>query len=313
MLAVAIGCGLISMLGIRQLLNRDNVKKEPVREIIAALVDIPAGVPLDNSNVHFVSVPEHLVPQFAVLSMEELEQRSLKRPANAGEWILTNKLGDRGQFGAIANLPEGMAAATIPCDETTTHSGMLTPGNRIDLLLTYRPEGSNHQKTITVLEFVEVFAIDNNIYGSDMNQETKARNLTLLVTPEQSKAVSLAKEIGKLSTTLRRPGDAPPADPTTVSPDFLETMRNKSNLDKPGIAGAEDESDTNRATGSSVGTGVSDLLDKELERNELSAEADTDERADETGAHWVLEIHEKEKVRIERVKITDPAQVSSKI
>jgi pilus assembly protein CpaB len=313
MLAVAVGCGLISMLGIRQLLNREDVKKEPVREIIAALVDIPAGVPLDKSNVHFVTVPEHLVPQFAVISMEELEQRSLKRPANAGEWILTNKLGDKGQFGAIANLPEGMAAATIPCDETTTHSGMLTPGNRIDLLLTYRPDGSSNQKTITVLEFVEVFAIDNNIYGSDMNQENKARNLTLLVTPEQSKAVALAKELGKLSTTLRRPGDAPPADPKSISPDFLETMRNKSNLDKPGIAGAEDESYTNAVAGNSPGTGISDLLDRELERNERSAEADAAQQTDKADAHWILEIHEKEKVRLERVKISEPAQVSAKL
>ncbi len=309
MLAVAVGCGLISMLGIRQLLNREDVKKEPVREIIAALVDIPAGVPLDKSNVHFVTVPEHLVPQFAVISMEELEQRSLKRPANAGEWILTNKLGDKGQFGAIANLPEGMSAATIPCDETTTHSGMLTPGNRIDLLLTYRPEGNSNQKTITVLEFVEVFAIDNYIYGSDMAQENKARNLTLLVTPEQSKAVALAANLGKLSTTLRRPGDVPPQDPKSISPEFLETMRNKSNLDKPSVAGSDEEADSQQ----SWGTGISDLLDRELERNEQSADAAAAEPAEKADAHWQMEIHEREKVRIERVKVTEPAQVSAKL
>jgi len=313
MLAVAIGCGLISMLGIRQLLNKGDTQKEPVREIIAARLDIPAGVPLNESNVHFVSVPENLVPQFAVISMEELEQRSLKRPANAGEWILTNKLGDKGQFGAIANLPEGMSAATIPCDETTTHSGMLTPGNRIDLLLTYRPEGSSNQKTITVLEFVEVFAIDNYIYGSDITQENKARNLTLLVTPEQSKAVALAANLGKLSTTLRRPGDVPPQDPKSISPEFLETMRNKSNLDKPSVAGSEDESDSAADSRESWGTGISDLLDRELERNEQSADAAAAEPAEKADAHWRMEIHEREKVRIERVKVSEPAQVSAKL
>jgi hypothetical protein len=90
-------------------------------------------------------------------------------------------------------------------------------------------------------------------------------------------------------------------------------MRNKSNLDKPGIAGAEDESDTSATAGASVGTGISDLLDRELERNERSAEADTAQRAEKSDAHWVLEIHEKEKVRMERVKIPEPAQVSAKL
>ena len=76
---------------------------------------------------------------------------------------------------------------------------------------------------------------------------------------------------------------------------------------------AEDESDTSAAAGASVGTGISDLLDRELERNERSAEADTAQRAEKSDAHWVLEIHEKEKVRMERVKIPEPAQVSAKL
>jgi len=318
MLAVAIGCGLISMLGIRQLLNREDTRKEPVREIVAARGDIPAGVPLNESNVHFVTVPEALVPEFAVTSMEELEQRSLKRPANAGEWILTNKLGDPGQFGVITKLPEGMAAATIPADETTTHSGMLTPGNRVDLLLTYRPEGggTGNQKTITVLEFVEVFAIDKHIYGSEIAQDGKAKNLTLLVTPVQAKAVALASNLGKLSTTLRRPGDAPPADPKGLHEDFtaefLEEMQDKSNGDKPGVAGADDDNAGAYQPQKPIGTSISDLVDAELEQTDKEMSEDQSEGT-EDGPHWLLEIHERDKVRVERVKLTDPAEVGTKI
>jgi pilus assembly protein CpaB len=318
MLAVAIGCGLISMLGIRQLLNREDTRKEPVREIVAARSDIPAGIPLNESNVHFVSVPETLVPEFAVTSLEELEQRSLKRPANAGEWILTNKLGDPGQFGVITKLPEGMAAATIPADETTTHSGMLTPGNRVDLLLTYRPEGggNGNQKTITVLEFVEVFAIDKHIYGSEMAQDGKAKNLTLLVTPLQAKAVALASNLGKLSTTLRRPGDAPPADPKGLHEDFtaefLEEMQDKSNGDKPGVAGVDDDSAGAYQPQKPIGTSISDLVDAELEQTEQVMSGEQSEGTEE-GPHWLLEIHERDKVRVERVKLTDPAEVGTKI
>ncbi|MFM7831797.1 MAG: hypothetical protein ACKPJD_08400, partial [Planctomycetaceae bacterium] len=87
-------------------------------------------------------------------------------------------------------------------------------------------------------------------------------------------------------------------------------MRNKSNLDKPSVAGSEDESDSAADSRESWGTGISDLLDRELERNEQSADAAAAEPAEKADAHWRMEIHEREKVRIERVKVSEPAQVS---
>jgi|GEM_PF-597294 len=140
MLAVAIGCGLLSMLGIRRLFNKGDTQKEPAREIIAARLDIPAGIPLNEYVVHFVSVPENLVPQFAVISMEELEQRSLK-PANAGEWILTNKLADNGQFGATANPPEAMSAAGQTSPGQTAESAAQVTARTV-------PKEASRQQTV---------------------------------------------------------------------------------------------------------------------------------------------------------------------
>ena len=60
-------------------------------------------------------------------------------------------------------------ALPTPVDATTSHSGMMRPGNRVDLLLTYddSSSGRNVKKMITVMEFVEVFAVDDRIYGID--------------------------------------------------------------------------------------------------------------------------------------------------
>ena len=56
-----------------------------------------------------------------------------------------------------------MRVVTIAVDATTIHSGMLQPGNRIDLLLTYRErdptDGLQKETTIPLMEYVEVFAV----------------------------------------------------------------------------------------------------------------------------------------------------------
>ena len=137
LLVVAVGCGLVAMLGVRQAINKKDSNQEEMVDVLSASVDIPAGVPLNETNVRFVPMAVSSVPEGAVTSMEEITERGLKVPAMNGDWILKSKLGEKGQFGAIIRIPPGMAAATIPVDATTAHSGMLKAGNRIDLLLTY--------------------------------------------------------------------------------------------------------------------------------------------------------------------------------
>lgn len=224
MLSVALCCGFIAMLGVRQALLKRGPDKDPTVQVVAAAIDVDAGVVLTEENVRLVDVPASLVPTSAIRKLEDVYQRPMKSPISAGEWILASRVGERGERGAVANIPEGWAAVTIPVDATTTHSGMLQPGNQIDLLLTYRDQQghSDVQKTLVVLEFVEVFAVDARIYGTENEGEAgQARNITLLVTPDQARAVTLAGNSGKLSTIMRKPsgrGDRPLA---AISREFL--------------------------------------------------------------------------------------------
>jgi hypothetical protein len=53
-----------------------------------------------------------------------------------------------------------------------------------------------------------VFAVDDKVYGlNDDGQGGKAKNISLLVTPEQVMFLELAKTRGRMSTVLRRNGD----------------------------------------------------------------------------------------------------------
>jgi len=315
MLAVAVCCGLLSMLGVRQVLKKSEEDREPVVNVVAAINDIAAGIPLDESNVRLVEVPETLVPEGAILALEDIKERGLKAPVNAGEWILVSKVGGKGQFGAIAKIPAGMAAATIPVDATTTHSGMLQAGNKIDLLMTYHEATGKgtEQKTITVLEFVEVFAIDDQTYGTEANGTGIAKNISLLVTPEQARAVTLAGNIGKLSTIMRKPEetseDSGKESPgTTISTDFRE-LQNKSES-TTAISGAGDlkTGSTGAIDAESLGDGVSDLLEEELKRGPVAGPQNSEPVAEalEEEPMWTMEIYEGDTVRREKIRMKNP-------
>jgi pilus assembly protein CpaB len=226
MLSVALCCGFIAMLGVRHALMNKGADKDPRVQVVAASVDVDAGVVLTEENVRLVDVPASLVPETAMRKLEDVYQRPMKSPISAGEWILASRVGERGERGAVANIPEGWAAVTIPVDATTTHSGMLQPGNQIDLLLTYRDQEGNSdiQRTLAVLEFVEVFAVDARIYGTEAEgEEGQARNITLLVTPDQARAVTLAGNSGKLSTIMRKPSGSRERPAASITQEFLNS------------------------------------------------------------------------------------------
>jgi pilus assembly protein CpaB len=170
-----------------------------------------------------------------------------------GDWILTAKLTEEGDLGAVASIPQGMAAVTIPVDATTSHSGMVRPGNRVDLLLTYsdRTSGREEKTTITVLEFVEVFAVDARVYGIDKQEDGKASNISLLVTPEQGKVVTLARQVGQLSTMLRAQGELDETRQTEISQEFL-TNFSGNNREGPSVMDSRNEEPGEESTSEDV-------------------------------------------------------------
>ncbi len=212
LLIVAAGCGLVAMLGVQQTLKQKGGDETPKVRVLRASADIEIGERLNELNCEYVMVDVDAVPEGAITDLKQTEERTLLIPANAGDWITERKLSERGMFGGVVNIPEGMQVCTIPVDATTCHSGMLQPGHRVDLMITYQTKneaGERIRKVRRILQYVEVYAVDDKIYGRDQDDETgRAKNISLLVTPEQALFLELAKTQGRMSTVLRRTDDA---------------------------------------------------------------------------------------------------------
>lgn len=213
LLAFALGCGLVAMVGVQQALsgNAGGQSTETVT-VLFALEDMHAGTKLSEMNVSFKDMPVNTVPEGAIVSMEQYENRAVKSDTYAGEMILETRLGVKGSFGASMGIPVGARLMTVPVDATKSHSGMLQPHDRVDVIISYEADSGTDagrvKKAGTLLEYIEVYATGANrsIENGDRGEDN-TKYVTLIMTPEQSEFVTLAQSKGTISLTMRNKED----------------------------------------------------------------------------------------------------------
>ena len=227
LLAVAIGCGLVAMMGVQQVLSRNrNAGKQDFVNVLVATVDIAPGIPLDETNTTFKSWPKGNLPEKAVTKREQCDDRSLRTAAVAHEVILESKLGKKGQHGGSMEIPDGLRVGTVSVNTTKTHSGLILPGDFVDVVVTYktRVSGQMRDRTKTILERIQVFATDNvrkSGVASDA-EEINAKNISLLVDPHQYNVLMLAEQRGEITLALRNRDDKTVIDSESVDDSVLE-------------------------------------------------------------------------------------------
>ncbi len=231
LLAVAVGCGFVAVLGVQQAMSKQpGPARVATAKVLVALENIDTGVRISKSNTFYKEIPIASIPEDAIKSEKEVDQRAARFPFVAGDMIRRSKLTDKGDWGKSVNIPKGMRVIAIPVDDTHTISGLLRPGDRVDVLVTYlgRDRGRTRvTKTRTLLEYVEVFNTDS-LTATKLEQNSKnsrAKNVGLLLTPEQAGFVILAKSKGTLSLSWRRRGDDELAQTKVIDEKLMEELQ----------------------------------------------------------------------------------------
>jgi len=86
-------------------------------------------------------------------------------------------------------------------------AGFVTPGTRVDVLLTGTPTGGNDAQTTTVLQDVKVLASGHTLEKSATGEAQNTPVITLLVTPDDAQRLTLASSEGHIQLALRNPLD----------------------------------------------------------------------------------------------------------
>ncbi len=143
------------------------------------------------------------------VKLEEFAGAVVRRQIAVGEPIPPDALMKAGEGGFLsAVLGAGMRAVSISVNITSGNAGFISPGDKVDLLVTHRIQvggkesGANDQVvTETFAHNVRVLAVDQTLTNPE-NKAILAKTITVEVTPEQAEQVSVATEMGKISMSL---------------------------------------------------------------------------------------------------------------
>lgn len=168
--------------------------------------------------------------------LEDFNGAVARRALRAGERIPQMALMKAGEGGFLsAVLEPGMRAVTIGVTATSGAAGFITPGDRVDLIVTHRikPAGNGEASGGNDMILSETFVRDIRVVAVDQmldNPENKAilaKTITVEVTPQQAEQISVAGEMGKISLSLRSLANGQgqsPVDTATRDSDVVRAL-----------------------------------------------------------------------------------------
>lgn len=180
--------------------------------VVVAVSDLPFGTHLSRDQLSVMAWPVASMPADAFHSVEEVFagsqgfDRIVLKPVDKGEPLLKSRISG---FGAKATLsrqvPPGMRAVSIRVDDVSGVAGFILPGDRVDVMLTRRLEGTTPDSNLAtdiILQNILVLGIDQ-LSDQDREKPVVARTATVAVTPEEAQKLALAQQAGTLGLALR--------------------------------------------------------------------------------------------------------------
>ncbi|MBM3735264.1 MAG: Flp pilus assembly protein CpaB [Acidobacteria bacterium] len=190
-------------------------KQDKMTNVVAAARDMSIGTRVAKADVKLVPVRATDTPKGALLKLEDAIGRTLVYPITASEPLTSIRLTSQtSPEGIAATIPRGLRAVSVPFTDATGASGLVGPKSRVDVLYT-RTGNAAEAMTVTVLEDVEVLSIGRTVEvppaqapGTKAAPRPTNQTATLLVSPDQSRKLELARNQGKISLILRNPLDS---------------------------------------------------------------------------------------------------------
>jgi pilus assembly protein CpaB len=204
--ALALG-GFVSLIVYKNLQSK-NTGVVAGADVIVAANDIQVGSRIEERDVRVEQVPASAVPPGALTKRSLVMGRGVVVPIYKGEFFLPNRLAAENAGSGLPSLiPPGMRAVSVRVNEVVSVAGFVTPGTRVDVLLTGTPNGGNDPQTTTVLQNAAVIAAGNKLERTSTGEAQNTPVITLLVSPDDAQRLTLAQAEGHIQLSLRNPLD----------------------------------------------------------------------------------------------------------
>ncbi|RMG40651.1 MAG: Flp pilus assembly protein CpaB [Candidatus Dadabacteria bacterium] len=166
---------------------------------------VPAGTPLKNIKIKWVSFPRHQLPPNALTSLDGLRDAVTVAALPASLPMFPDNFNRNGEYTnpVIGQIPPGMRAMTVRVDATAAVEGWARTGSIVDVLLVTK------DKTTVVAEKVKIISAERSLDpNASVAENDIPGTVTLLVSQEQCLAINTAIPQGKIAFALRGAKDA---------------------------------------------------------------------------------------------------------
>ncbi|MDB5796837.1 MAG: Pilus assembly protein CpaB [Paucimonas sp.] len=221
-LGVAVGIGLLAALAARSYLASQmaaieaRARGEQV-QVVVAKRPIAKGEKISADKLALRFIPVAYAHSAAVKpnEVDNIEGLPLAYPVNPGEMIVWGLVEGKKTATFSARIENGRRAITVAVDEINSISGMLEPGDLVDMMLTLDHDGK--RRTFPLLQNMQVLATGQRAVDDPKNGERRQYStVTLDATPQQAQDLIVAREAGKITALLRNPQDKQPLGAANV-------------------------------------------------------------------------------------------------
>lgn len=212
-LGAALAIGVAAALAARSYLNRqmaamEALNRSEVQQLLVAKRDLRKGETMSIQTLAVRAVPKEYVHSSAITSGEfaHIKGRTLEHGMQQGDMLLWSLLEGEKVPTFSARVEVGRRAITVQVDEINSISGLLEPGDAIDLMLTLDRKG--RKTTVPLLQNVRIMATGQRSVDDPRSGERRQYSTVTLDTSQaEAQSVIAAREAGKITALLRNPKD----------------------------------------------------------------------------------------------------------
>lgn len=199
---------------------RSPARPLPASLVVVAARDLETGTLLRDSDLTVARwagpLPKGIASQKAAML-----NRGVVSTIYQGEPVIESRLAPAGSGGGLAaTIPAGMRACAVRVNEVVGVAGFVTPGMRVDVLITGIPPGASAAggpSVRTLLQNLQVLSAGPNIEKDKEGKPVQVQVVNLLVDPHQAEILSLAGNETRIQLVLRNPMDTEFTSPPGIS------------------------------------------------------------------------------------------------
>lgn len=212
-LGTALAIGLLAAVATRSFLSTQVAEiaarnQHQTISVVVAKTELAPHTVLSNANLAVRKIPVAYAHSGAVLpaDFERIDGGAIAFPVKPGEMIMWSQMAGKRAPTFSARLQSGQRGITVVVDEINSISGMLEPGDLIDLMFSMDQNGK--KLVLPLLQGMQVMATgQRSVDDPKSGERTQFATVTLDATPDQARNIIIARESGKLTALLRNPSD----------------------------------------------------------------------------------------------------------